>query len=173
MHNALAALATVNGLDIDPQTACAALSRFQGISRRLEVLGEAGGITVVDDFAHHPGAVSAALAAMRPLCRGRLVVILEPASNTMRAGGQLEALGSALRAADRIVVHLPGDLAWSLEDLDRAVGQVCQGSDTVAGLVSLATDGLQPGDVVLCLSNSPAGSVARQLWQAVVNLANH
>lgn len=173
IHNALAALAAVNGLDVDPRAACAALGRFQGISRRLEVVGEAGGITVVDDFAHHPGAVRAALEAMRPLCRGRLVVILEPASNTMRAGGQLEALGAALRAADRIVVHLPDDLAWSLVDLERAVGRVCQGSDTLTGLVSLAADGLQPGDVVLCLSNSPAGSVARQLWQAVGKLAGH
>ena len=167
MHNALAALVAVTGLGVDLQEACAALECFQGISRRLEVLGETRGITVVDDFAHHPGAVRAALAAMRPLCRGRLVVILEPASNTMRAGGQLEALGAALRAADRIVVHLPGDLAWSLEDLEQAMGKVCEGGMPAERVVALVMAGLQSGDMILCLSNAPSGSMARLVWQAV------
>ena len=167
MRNALAALVAVTGLGIELEAACAALGRFQGIARRLEVLGEAHGITVVDDFAHHPGAVSAALGAMRTMCRGRLVVVLEPASNTMRAGSQLEALAAALRPADRLVVHLSGDLAWSLSDLEAAMGRSCQGGQTSEQVIGLVTAALHPGDVILCLSNAPSGGLARQLWQAV------
>jgi UDP-N-acetylmuramate: L-alanyl-gamma-D-glutamyl-meso-diaminopimelate ligase len=167
MHNALAALVAVIGLGVGLQDACVALERFQGISRRLEVLGEARGITVVDDFAHHPGAVSAALAAMRPLCQRRLVVVLEPASNTMRAGGQLQALADSLRPADRLVVHLPEDLAWSLKELEQAMGKACEGGVTAEQVVALVMAGLQSGDMILCLSNAPSGSMARLLWQAV------
>ncbi len=173
VRNGLAALVAVDGLGIDLEAACAALGRFQGIGRRLEVLGEAQGITVVDDFAHHPGAVSAALLAMRSICRGRLVVVLEPASNTMRAGTQLEALATALRPADRLVVHLPGDLAWSLADLETAMGKPCQGGKTAEQVTGLVTAALRPGDVILCLSNAPSGSLARQLWQAVVTGMPH
>src|SRR5688572_20324122 len=111
--NALAALAAVHAVGIDVASVLPALAAFRSVKRRLEVIGEADGITVYDDFAHHPTAIATTLAGLRAkVGAARIVVAMEPRSNSMRLGAHADALAPSLDIADQVVfLHRP-ELAW-------------------------------------------------------------
>jgi UDP-N-acetylmuramate--alanine ligase len=167
LRNAAAALAVALELDADLERCVAALAAFTGVGRRFERLGEARGVAVVDDYAHHPTEVQATLAAARQVFpRRRLVAVFQPHlfSRTALHG---EALGRALAAADVVVVApiygsreqpVPGVTA----DLV-ARGAARAGATTVAvrdraALTARVVDAVRPGDVVFTLG---AGDVTR------------
>ena len=101
VHNALAAIAAAHHAGVPVATAIAALRDFQGVKRRLELRGSAGGITVYDDFAHHPTAIATTLAGLRARVGSQpIIAVLEPRSNTMKLGVFKDSLAPALTAAD-------------------------------------------------------------------------
>jgi UDP-N-acetylmuramate: L-alanyl-gamma-D-glutamyl-meso-diaminopimelate ligase len=178
VRNALAALAVAANEGVSPAQACAALSRFGGVKRRLEKRGEAGGIAVYDDFAHHPTAVAATLAALRALGgTGRLVAVFEPRSYTSRTRLFQADFARAFAAADRVVVaaaHLPGKVpeGQRLSEAELVAGIRAEGTEaafvpTVDAIVRGLVGELRPGDRVAILSNGGFGGIHDKLLRAL------
>jgi len=166
--NALAAIAAARHAGIPPALAIEALSRFQGVKRRMELRGEVGGIRVYDDFAHHPTAIRSTLEGLRAQTDGsRILAILEPRSNTMRMGLHKEQLAEALVLADRVLVHAPPELAWdagtALAELGERVGVYTQVSQIVEQAVAEAA----PGDRILVMSNGGFEGIHQRLLDAL------
>jgi len=167
LRNAAAALAAAAAIDADLEACARALAEFRGVGRRFERLGEAAGVTVVDDYAHHPSEVAATLAAARQAFPGRRVVAVFQPHLFSRTALHGDALGRALAAADLVVVApiygareqpVPGVTA----DLV-ARGAARGGAPTTAvreraGLSAVLADTVRPGDVVFTLG---AGDVTR------------
>jgi UDP-N-acetylmuramate: L-alanyl-gamma-D-glutamyl-meso-diaminopimelate ligase len=166
--NALAALVAAVERGVGPQDAAAALARFRGVRRRQEVRGEARGVTVLDDFAHHPTAVRETLAAMRVRYPGRRVwAIFEPRTNTSRRSVFQRDYAEALSAADRVVLSVvPDTPIYSItgevsERLDAATlaadvaagGTPAEAIEGVDAIVTRVCEAAESGDVVLIMSN--------------------
>lgn len=116
--NALAACAAACAAGVNPIDAIRALSEFKGVKRRLELLGESGGVQVYDDFAHHPTAIRLTLEGVRRhIGNARLLVALEPRSNTMQAGYHRDQLGAALALADVVAIKTGPDVQWDPQEL--------------------------------------------------------
>lgn len=168
--NAVAAVAAVAAVGVEPASAVRALGSFRGVRRRLEPLVDAAGLVAWDDFAHHPTAIAETLAAVRSrLAGGRLVAVVEPRSNSMRAGAHAEALPAALDGADRVLMLVRPELAWRPEGLERALGaRFAALPSTEAILEALLADG-RPGDGVLFMSNGGFENLPRRFavaWAA-------
>jgi UDP-N-acetylmuramate: L-alanyl-gamma-D-glutamyl-meso-diaminopimelate ligase len=184
VRNALAALAAASAAGVDLEAARAALGAFQGVKRRLEVRGVVGGVSVYDDFAHHPTAVRETLKAMRrAVGEGRLVAVFEPRSYTSRTRVFQDDFAHALGAADLAVVaaaHLPakvpGDQRVSEKDLVNAIGgSGGQGRfvETVDDIVALLAAELRSGDHVVVLSNGGFGGIHEKLLAALSARPQH
>jgi UDP-N-acetylmuramate: L-alanyl-gamma-D-glutamyl-meso-diaminopimelate ligase len=167
--NALAALAACNAVGVDPATVMPALAGFRSVKRRLEMLGEAGGITVYDDFAHHPTAIATTLAGLRSRVGDarRIIVAMEPRSNSMRLGAHAAALAPSLDGADAVVfLHRP-ELAWDAGKVVsslRGEGRAVPDADAlIAALRAMARD----GDHVVFMSNGGFDGAPRRFLAAL------
>jgi UDP-N-acetylmuramate: L-alanyl-gamma-D-glutamyl-meso-diaminopimelate ligase len=170
--NAVAAVAAAQHVGVDPATALDALRRFGGVRRRLEVRGVAGGITVYDDFAHHPTAIATTLAGLRRrVASARILALLELRSNTMRLGSLGQRLGASLAAADRVYCLAPasgpGALEWDPRTALRDLGTRAQVFDGVDALLAAVLADARPGDQVLAMSNGSFGGVHERLLAAL------
>ena len=151
--NAVGAIAAAAHVGVPPQTALQALESFVGVRRRLEVCGTYNGITVYDDFAHHPTEIKASIAALRSQRVSRILVAFEPRSNTMKAGNHNEILAAAFNDADHLFFYTPADLTWSAESvLQKAKPRWSCYDDTVQ-LREAITEELKSGDHLLVMSN--------------------
>jgi UDP-N-acetylmuramate: L-alanyl-gamma-D-glutamyl-meso-diaminopimelate ligase len=163
VHNALAAIAAARHAGVPVATALTALGTFRNVKRRLEVRGEVGGITVYDDFAHHPTAIAVTIAALRGRRPRRLIAVLEPRSNTMRMGVHRDSLAASLADADAAYLYQPADLGWDLTSAVASLGSKAQVLTDIDALVArLATD-LKSGDHVLIMSNGAFGGIHGKL----------
>jgi UDP-N-acetylmuramate: L-alanyl-gamma-D-glutamyl-meso-diaminopimelate ligase len=152
--NALAALAAATAAGADPRALLPAVATFESVKRRMEVVGEVGGVRVYDDFAHHPTAIATTLAGLRAkVGRARILVALEPRSNSMRQGAHAEALAPSLADADAVVfLHRPG-LPWDAQRVTGALaGRGCTAPSVDALLAALRGEA-RPGDHVVFMSN--------------------
>ncbi|HAI47628.1 UDP-N-acetylmuramate:L-alanyl-gamma-D-glutamyl-meso-diaminopimelate ligase [compost metagenome] len=152
--NGLAALAAAHAVGVALASVIPALASFRSVKRRLEVIGQAREITIYDDFAHHPTAIHTTLEGLRAkVGDARIVVAMEPRSNSMRLGAHAQALAPSLALADAVVfLHRP-ELAWDAASVIAAVrGQAHAVPDTDALLEQLGTIA-QPGDHVVFMSN--------------------
>jgi UDP-N-acetylmuramate: L-alanyl-gamma-D-glutamyl-meso-diaminopimelate ligase len=178
--NATAAAALAHSYGIPPETIAPALQSFLSVKRRLEVRAEIGGITVIDDFAHHPTAITATLTALRTRYAGRrLWVILEPRSNTLRRNIFQHELVESLALADQVVIAAvffkSTDALKPEERLDvnsvvaelNARGVRAQQFPDVAAIVSHVVPKLASGDVVAILSNGGFGGIYEKLPAAL------
>lgn len=162
--NALAALAAVHAVGVDPAEVLGCLSDFGGIKRRLEVVGKVQGMTLYDDFAHHPTAIATTLSGLRArVGAGRIVVAMEPRSNSMRLGAHADALAPSLDDADAVVfLHREG-LAWDaakvIADVRGQAVAVADPESLIASLVAL----LRTGDHVVFMSNGGFDDAPRRL----------
>ena len=152
--NALAALAAAAAAGADPRALLPAFARFQSVKRRMELVGEVAGVHVYDDFAHHPTAIATTLAGLRAkVGAGRILVALEPRSNSMRQGAHAAALAPSLADADAVVFLQRPDLPWNAAEVTDAL----QGRGTTAPSVDALLADLQalarPGDQVVFMSN--------------------
>jgi UDP-N-acetylmuramate: L-alanyl-gamma-D-glutamyl-meso-diaminopimelate ligase len=152
--NGLAALAAAHAVGVDLATVIPALAAFRSVKRRLEVIGQARDITIYDDFAHHPTAIRTTLDGLRAkVGDARIVVAMEPRSNSMRLGAHAQALAPSLDGADAVVfLHRP-ELAWDAAAVIAAVrGEAHAVADTDALLAQLGAIAA-PGDHVVFMSN--------------------
>lgn len=166
-ENATAALLAARAAGVDIETALDAIGSFGGVRRRLEQRGVFGGVALYDDFAHHPTAIRRTIAGFRQrLVEGRLLVVLEPRSNTMKLGIHRDTLGAALEGADSVWVFRPPDLDW---DIEAALGglpavRICDDTeDIVRGIASLA----EPNDQVVVMSNGSFDNLHARLEAAL------
>lgn len=167
-QNALAALLAARHAGMPLQAGVEALGRFAGVSRRMEVRGRASGITVFDDFAHHPSEIAATLAGAAGLQRtGRLVAVFEPRSNTMRMGVHRRTLGPAFEAADAVYLYRPADIDWDLGEVAAACRPPVTIRDDVPGLVECLVSDLRSGDHVVIMSNGGFGGIHDLLLTAL------
>lgn len=160
--NALAAVAAARAAGVAVDRACEALSTFAGVARRLERFGPLGGVTVYDDFAHHPTAVRATLEALRALARDqRVVVALEPRSNSMRAGVHAAGLAPALQSADRVYLVARPEWGWNPRRVTAQLNDGVVVGDTDALFARLCAD-VRPGDHVVFMSNGGFGGIRQR-----------
>lgn len=168
LENALAAISAAHHVGVEPETALEALSQFEGVKRRLEKRGVFRNVTLYEDFAHHPTAIAATLAAVRGRhADKRIVAILEPRSNTMRLGVHRDALRKSLVDADRIYVLHGEDLEWSPDSVLVSLGDKLVVSRDVVALVEQLSNELAAGDQVVMMSNGDFQGLPRLLQQAL------
>ncbi|MFP5305078.1 MAG: UDP-N-acetylmuramate:L-alanyl-gamma-D-glutamyl-meso-diaminopimelate ligase [Gammaproteobacteria bacterium] len=165
--NVLAAFAAAHHVGVAIPTLIDGLAQFRNVRRRLEVVGAARGVTVYDDFAHHPTAIEVTIAALRERGPGRILAVLEPRSNTMRLGALAAELVHSLRDADRCFVYARPDLKWDAAGTLAAVGERLSVHAELEGLVAAVAAAAQPGDRVLVMSNGDFGGVHGRLLKAL------
>ena len=176
VQNALAALAVGLRLDVAPETSAAALTRFRGVDRRLQVCGEVDGVVVVDDYGHHPTEIEAVLAAVRLRAPGRVRVVFQPHrySRTIRL---LDRFGAALAAADEVLltdVYAAGEAAVPGATAEAVAGAVRRHSGTPVHVVRALDDlperiaaGSRAGDVVVTLGAGSIAAVPQRIVEAL------
>jgi UDP-N-acetylmuramate: L-alanyl-gamma-D-glutamyl-meso-diaminopimelate ligase len=152
--NALAALAAAAAAGAGPRALLPAFATFESVKRRMELVGEVNGVRVYDDFAHHPTAIATTLAGLRAkIGAARILVALEPRSNSMRQGAHAEALAPSLVDADAVVfLHRP-ELPWDASHVTAALDGRGSTAPTVDALIAALHAQAQPGDQVIFMSN--------------------
>ena len=165
--NALAAIAAARHAGVEPATAIAALSRFQGVRRRLELCGTVRGVRVYDDFAHHPTAIRETIAGLRQRHRaGRILAVFEPRSNTLKKGVLKDALPGSFADADKVYVHDAG-LSWDAPAVFAPLGARVSCEHELAALVAAVAAEARDGDHVLAMSNGDFGGIHQKLLAAL------
>jgi UDP-N-acetylmuramate: L-alanyl-gamma-D-glutamyl-meso-diaminopimelate ligase len=161
--NALAALAAARHAGVPVERGIEALALFQGVKRRMEVRGTVGGITIYDDFAHHPTAFATTLAGLRKrVGTARIVAVFEPRSNTMKLGAMQSALAPSLEEADLAYCYANG-LGWDAAQAMMPLSTRAATFDDLEAMVEALGHVLQPGDHVLVMSNGGFGGVHEKL----------
>ena len=164
--NALAAVAAARHAGVPPVAALGALARFGGVKRRLEVRGVAHGVTVYDDFAHHPTAIAATIAGLRQrIGSGRILAVLEPRSNTMKLGVMKAQLPDSLQEAEQTFCYA-ADLGWDVRGALLPLGDKAQVFEDIDALVAAVSAAVREGDHVLVMSNGGFCGVHARLLQA-------
>jgi len=165
--NALAAIASAEHVGVAPETAAAALAEFRNVRRRLELRGEAAGISVYDDFAHHPSAMRTTINGLRrKVGAARILAVFEPRSNTMKLGSMKALLPWSLEEADLAFCH-SGGLGWDAAEALAPLGAQAAVAATIDELVRRVAAAARPGDHVLCMSNGGFGGVHAKLLDAL------
>lgn len=172
--NALAALAAACHAGVAPSAGIAALRGFAGAKRRMEVLGIAGGVTVYDDFAHHPTAIATTLAGLRArFGAARILAILEPRSNTMKLGVMKAALPQSLAVADLVfgygATQGSDALGWDLAEALAPLGRSAVAFSDIDALVKAVVAAARPGDHVVVMSNGGFGGVHQKLLASLAS----
>jgi UDP-N-acetylmuramate: L-alanyl-gamma-D-glutamyl-meso-diaminopimelate ligase len=164
--NALAAIAAAEHVGVSPELAGQALASFENVRRRLELRGEAGGVKVYDDFAHHPTAIRTTVNGLRrKVGLERILAVFEPRSNTMKLGAMKAQLPWALEEADLSFCH-QANLGWDAREALSPMGDKAIVADTIDALVTAVRRAAKPGDHVLCMSNGGFGGVHGKLLAA-------
>lgn len=165
MHNGLMAIAAAHHAGVDISKACNALGSFINANRRLEVKGEVNGITVYDDFAHHPTAIAATIDALRGKVgkQNRIIAVLEPRSNTMKMGVHKEEIAPSLVEADEVFVYQPDTIPWSVSTITDALKQKSAWSADLDELVEMIAENAKPNDHILIMSNGAFGGIHNKL----------
>src|SRR5690606_2185482 len=166
--NAIAALAAAHAVGVDLAAVLPALAAFRGIKRRLEVVGTHDGVPVYDDFAHQPTAIATTLAGLRARVGGsRIVVAMEPRSNSMRLGAHADALAPALDGADLVVFLHRAELAWDAGKVVAALRHEGRAVPDVDTPVATLRERVRPGDHVVFMSNCGCDAAPRRFLAAL------
>jgi UDP-N-acetylmuramate: L-alanyl-gamma-D-glutamyl-meso-diaminopimelate ligase len=167
VRNALAALAAAHHAGIAVDQAVTALCRFRNVKRRLEVRASIRGVTIYDDFAHHPTAIATTLEGLRArVGQERIIAVLEPRSNTMRLGVHAHALGASLKAADQAILYQAADLGWDAEAALGGAGHVSVSRSLDEIVDQLAAES-RPGDHLVFMSNGSFGGIHQRVEDAL------
>lgn len=174
VNNAVAAIAAAHHAGVEVFTAAEALNQFRGVKRRMELRGERRGIRVYDDFAHHPTAIETTLDGMaakieadRSGAAQRLVAVIEPASNTMRAGFHQDTLVAACHAADEVVWRRPSDSGLDFAALEANNPVPSCSFDDVDEIVGYLAKHSRSGDHIVIMSNGGFGGIHDKLLRAL------
>ncbi|MDI4632604.1 UDP-N-acetylmuramate:L-alanyl-gamma-D-glutamyl-meso-diaminopimelate ligase [Pelomonas sp. V22] len=166
--NALAAIAAAEHLGVTPEQSAAALREFKNVKRRMELRGEAGGVKVYDDFAHHPTAIRTTVNGLRRRIAPaeRILAVFEPRSNTMKLGTMKAQLPWALEEADLSFCNQDG-LSWDAAEALLPLGAQGLVGANADALVALVVKAAKPGDHILCMSNGGFGGIHQKLLDAL------
>jgi UDP-N-acetylmuramate: L-alanyl-gamma-D-glutamyl-meso-diaminopimelate ligase len=168
VSNALAAIAAARHAGVTPAVAIEALSRFENVKRRMELRGEVRGVKVYDDFAHHPTAITTTLAGLRArAAKGRIIVVLEPRSNTMRLGVHKEELAESLKGADQSFLYQRDDLGWNVVDSVAGLGDRVRVMNDFDALVQAVVESAKSGDQIVVMSNGDFGGIHEHLLKSL------
>lgn len=163
--NACAALLAARHVGVTLEQGLDSLSRFQNVKRRLEVRGQAAGVTVYDDFAHHPTAIATTLAGLRrKVGDARILAVLEPRSNTMKLGTMKDRLAASLELADRVYCY-GAQLGWDAAGALAALGDRARVEDDLERLVAGVVAEARAGDQILVMSNGGFGGIHARLLE--------
>jgi UDP-N-acetylmuramate: L-alanyl-gamma-D-glutamyl-meso-diaminopimelate ligase len=166
--NALAALAAARHAGVPVAQGLAALAEFKNVKRRMEVRGVVNGITVYDDFAHHPTAIDTTVAGLRnKVGNARILAVLEPRSNTMKLGVMKNALPGSLKDADAVYCY-GANLGWDASEALAPLGNKAIVKGDLNELVDAIAAGARPGDHVLVMSNGGFGGIHEKLLQRLM-----
>jgi UDP-N-acetylmuramate: L-alanyl-gamma-D-glutamyl-meso-diaminopimelate ligase len=169
--NALAALAAADAGGVDSAQAISALADFRNAKRRMELIGEHTGIHVYDDFAHHPTEIATTLAGLRArVGQARILVGMEPRSNSMRLGAHADELAPSMHDADGVVFLRKPELAWDAERVTAALGGRGHTAADVGALLDALIGMAQPGDHVVFMSNGGFENAPRRFLAALKTL---
>ncbi|WP_158162187.1 UDP-N-acetylmuramate:L-alanyl-gamma-D-glutamyl-meso-diaminopimelate ligase [Grimontia hollisae] len=168
VSNALMTVAAARHVGVTPDLACDALGRFINTKRRLEHKGDFNGVTVYDDFAHHPTAIKTTLAGLRAKVGDRrILAVLEPRSNTMKLGVHKDEIAPSLDDADVVLLFQPEHITWSVNDVAEACKAPAKTFDDIDALVAGIVSEANSGDVVLVMSNGGFGGIHDKLKAAL------
>lgn len=175
--NVLAAVAAAAAFGVSAEQSCAAIARFQGVQRRMQIRGEVDGIQVLDDFAHHPTAIATTVEGLKRQQQqsghpGRILAVIEPRSNTMKLGVMSARLADSLREADLVFGFAGGidwDLGLALSPLQSRASVHRDLNDLVHGIVAQA----RAGDRILVMSNGSFGGIHDKLITALRKNSSH
>lgn len=164
--NALAAIAAAEHLGVNPADAARVLGGFENVKRRMEARGTVSGVTVYDDFAHHPTAIRTTLDGLRSTLPSgaRILAVFEPRSNTMKLGTMKAQLPWSLEGADLAFCHSAG-LGWDTSEALAPMGEKAQVFDQLDALVNAVATAARAGDHIVCMSNGGFGGVHAKLLQ--------
>jgi len=169
--NALATIAAAEHVGVAPEAAAAALAQFANVRRRLELRGEAAGVKVYDDFAHHPTAMRTTVNGLRrKVGAARILAVFEPRSNTMKLGAMKAQLPWALEEADLSFCH-SGGLGWDAAQALAPLGAQARVCENIEATVRTVVHAARPGDHVLCMSNGGFGGIHAKLLAALAERA--
>ncbi|MDF1820447.1 MAG: UDP-N-acetylmuramate:L-alanyl-gamma-D-glutamyl-meso-diaminopimelate ligase [Alcanivoracaceae bacterium] len=167
VKNGVAAVLAARHCGVTLADGCAALSRFAGVKRRMEVVGRVDGITVYDDFAHHPTAIATTLEGLRKHAgKERIIAVIEPRSNTMRMGVHKARLPDSVRLADAVIWHQPADADDALGEVVAASAVPSQVLSSVDAIIDQLRAETGPCHIVI-MSNGGFGGIHRRLVEAL------
>ncbi|MFI4938333.1 MAG: UDP-N-acetylmuramate:L-alanyl-gamma-D-glutamyl-meso-diaminopimelate ligase [Candidatus Berkiellales bacterium] len=168
VKNALAAIAAAAHAGVPPQISIQALNQFQSVKRRMEIRGQIDGITLYDDFAHHPTAIATTLAGLRAkIGQQRLIAVLDIRSNTMCMGFHQAEIASALNAADKILVYQSPKVKWDVASQMAALGQRAQIFHETQHIIDALVPVVSPQDHILIMSNGGFDNLHQRLLTAL------
>jgi UDP-N-acetylmuramate: L-alanyl-gamma-D-glutamyl-meso-diaminopimelate ligase len=163
--NALAVLAAARHVGVPVEVGIAALGEFRNVKRRMEVCGTVNGVTVYDDFAHHPTAIDTTVAGLRAkVGKSRILAVLEPRSNTMKLGTMKAALPGSLTGADRVFCYA-ANLGWDAAAALAPLGEMATTHDDLDRMVEAIAQEARSGDHILVMSNGGFGGVHQKLLE--------
>lgn len=165
--NACAALLAARHVGVRLEQGLESLARFQNVKRRMELRGQVGGVSVYDDFAHHPTAIETTLAGLRRrVGNARIFAVLEPRSNTMKLGVMKDRLSASLTKADRVYCYT-ANLDWDAEGALAPLGKQARVESNLESLVQTLVTETSPGDHILVMSNGGFGGIHFRLLEAL------
>lgn len=172
VNNALSAIACARHVGVKPELATEALCHFVGVKRRMELIGEVNGISLFDDFAHHPTAIETTLEGLRQrVGEQRVVAVIEPRSNTMRLGSHLSRLAIASQRADRVIWYQPEGMDWSLQSVVDESGGRAEVQRSIDNIVADLVATSVAGDHIVMMSNGGFGGIHQRLLEALTDAA--
>lgn len=162
--NALAAIAAASNVGVSVTQATKALTTFKNVKRRLQCRGTVNGVTIYDDFAHHPTAIATTLAGLRAhVGNQRIIAVLEMASYTMKTGHHSTDIAKALQLADQCLILRPEAATWDINDICTQAVQPTKLYETVAAIVKDLKQQTQTGDHILIMSNRSFDNIFEKL----------
>ncbi|MDP1659176.1 MAG: UDP-N-acetylmuramate:L-alanyl-gamma-D-glutamyl-meso-diaminopimelate ligase, partial [Methylotenera sp.] len=165
--NALASIAAARHAGVAVEVSIAALTEFKNVKRRMEIRGVVNGITVYDDFAHHPTAITTTVAGLRSkVAKSRILAVLEPRSNTMKLGVMKSALPASLQEADLVFCY-GANLGWDAVEALSAIKDKATVYEDLNNMVTAITQAAQADDYVLVMSNGGFGGVHQKILDAL------
>jgi UDP-N-acetylmuramate: L-alanyl-gamma-D-glutamyl-meso-diaminopimelate ligase len=166
-QNALAVLLAAEYAGVPMEQGLESLKGFEGVKRRMELLGTVKGVAVFDDFAHHPTAIETTVAGLRAkVGPARILAVIEPRSNTMKLGVWTDALADSLKGADRVFCYA-ADIGWDVEGALKPLGLRATVETDMEKLVSAIAREAQAGDQILVMSNGGFGGIHQKILKAL------
>ncbi|BBP81219.1 UDP-N-acetylmuramate--L-alanyl-gamma-D-glutamyl-m eso-2,6-diaminoheptandioate ligase [Pseudomonas sp. Pc102] len=166
--NALATLAAARHVGVVPELGIAALSAFRNVKRRMEKVAEINGVTIYDDFAHHPTAIATTLDGLRKrVGEAPVIAIIEPRSNSMKLGAHRDGLPESVAQADQVIWYAPPNLGWDLAATAAACPVPAVVCDSLEAIIERVKGQARPGTEVVIMSNGGFGGLHGKLAKAL------